>query len=243
FLMTRPIRLSPLATAVGLLSSAVLRAQQPPFTLEQVMSAPFPDELVAAPAAGAVAWVSNARGARNVWVAGPPDYQGKPVTSYAEDDGQEIGELQWTPDARAIAYVRGGDLNDKGEYPNPQALVAGVEQAVWIVPVTGGTPRRIGEGNALAVAPKGDRVAFLRRASVGRLPFLPGRGEQTWSIRVADVATGAGRLVWVADTGRGSAFREIVAAHQLIWGAGDRMVFPWEMDGWTHLHAVPVSGG
>src|SRR5439155_19920262 len=93
FLMTRPIRLSPLATAVGLLSSAVLRAQQPPFTLEQVMSAPFPDELVAAPAAGAVAWVSNARGARNVWVAGPPDYQGKPVTSYAEDEDRKSTRL------------------------------------------------------------------------------------------------------------------------------------------------------
>jgi len=146
--MIRPIRVSAFAAAAGLLIPTALRAQQPPFTLEQVMSAPFPDELVAAPAGGAVAWISNARGARNIWVAAPPDYQGKPVTSYAEDDGQEIGELQWTPDARAIAYVRGGDLNDKGEYPNPQALVAGVEQAVWIVPVTGGTPRRIGEGNA-----------------------------------------------------------------------------------------------
>ena len=62
--MIRPIRVSAFAAAAGLLIPTALRAQQPPFTLEQVMSAPFPDELVAAPAAGAVAWVSNARGAR-----------------------------------------------------------------------------------------------------------------------------------------------------------------------------------
>jgi dipeptidyl aminopeptidase/acylaminoacyl peptidase len=304
-------------------------AQQQPFTLEQVMSAPFPDELVAAPAGGVVAWVFNARGTRNIWVAAPADYQGKPVTSYAGDDGQEIGELQWTPDARAIVYVRGGGLNDDGEYPNPQSIVAGVEQAVWVVPVTGGAPRRIGEGNSPAVSPQGDRVAFIRRgqvwgaslrdtaaatqllqargrartlrwspdgsklafvsargdhafialydlgakslrfldpsvdadaepawspdgrrlallripASVGRLPFTPQRRAQPWSIRVVDVASGAGRQVWVADTGRGSAFRGVVAASQLAWAAGDRLVFPWEKDGWTHLYALPVQGG
>ena len=39
------------------------------FTLEQVMSAPFPSELTAAPGGGKVAWVLNERGARNVWIA------------------------------------------------------------------------------------------------------------------------------------------------------------------------------
>ena len=327
--MTRPLRLAACAAAVTLVLPPVGHAQQQPFTLEQVMSAPFPDELVAAPAGGAVAWVFNARGTRNVWAAAPADYQGKPVTSYAGDDGQEIGELQWTPDARAIVYVRGGGLSDDGEYPNPQSLVAGVQQAVWVVPVAGGAPRRIGEGNSPGVSPQGDRIAFIKRgqvwgaslrdtaaaaqlvqargrartlrwspdgsklafvsargdhafialydlgaqslrfldpsvdadaepawspdgrrlaflripASVGRLPFTPRRSGQPWSIRVVDVATGAGRQVWVADTGRGSAFREVVAPSQLVWAAGDRLVFPWEKDGWTHLYAVPVQGG
>ena len=38
-------------------------------------------------------------------------------------------------------------------------------------------------------------------------------------------------------------FREIVAANQILWGAGDRIVFPWEKDGWTHLYSVPLAGG
>src|SRR5947207_7210141 len=104
------------------LASTTIGAQQR-FTLEQVMSAPFPDELVAAPAGGAVAWVFNTHGARNIWVATPPDYTGKAVTPYGEDDGQEVAELGWAPDARTIVYVRGGAPNEKGEYPNPHSLV------------------------------------------------------------------------------------------------------------------------
>src|SRR5881398_1316225 len=108
---------------LALLLPAALGSQQPAFTIEQVMSAPFPDEISAAPAGGAVAWVFNARGARNIWVAAPPDYRGKAVTSYAEDDGQELTDLRWAPDGRAIVYVRGGGPNGKGEYPNPHSLV------------------------------------------------------------------------------------------------------------------------
>src|SRR5919108_397998 len=319
-------------TALIVLAPAALAAQQTSFTIDQVMSPPFPDELTAGPAGGAVAWVFNARGARNIWVAAAPDYRGKAVTSYPEDDGQELTDLRWTPDGRAIVYVRGGGPNGKGEYPNPHSLVTGVEQAVWVVAASGGTPRRVSEGHSPAVSPKGDRVAFLRHGQVwwaaltdtaaqaeqlihargsarslrwspdgarlafvsdrgdhafiavydvatkglrlldpsvdsdgepawspdGRriafvripagadgLPFTPQRAGQPWSIRVVDLTSGggAGRQVWIADTGRGSVFREIVAENQIVWGAGDRIVFPWEKDGWTHLYAVPVNGG
>jgi dipeptidyl aminopeptidase/acylaminoacyl peptidase len=29
----------------------------------------------------------------------------------------------------------------------------------------------------------------------------------------------------------------------VLWAAGDRLVFPWEGDGWTHLYSVSVGGG
>jgi dipeptidyl aminopeptidase/acylaminoacyl peptidase len=305
------------------------RAQQP-FTLEQVMSAPFPEELVAAPTGGAVAWVFNDRGARNIWIAAPPDYRGRAITSYAEDDGQEITDLHWTPDGKAIVYVRGGGKNGRGEYPNPRSVTSGVTQGVWLIATTGGAaPRRLGEGRSPAVAAKGDRVAFVQGgqvwsasltdttaaaqlihargsasalrwspdgaelafvsdrgdhafiaifdlaskslrlvdpstdsdgepawspdgkrlafmrvpAGVGALPFTPQRTAQPWSLRVLDVASGTGHQVWMADTGRGSGFREVTAENQIMWGAADRLVFPWEKDGWTHLYSVPAQGG
>ncbi|PYO39333.1 MAG: S9 family peptidase [Gemmatimonadetes bacterium] len=325
--MIRPHRF--VALAAALVATVPLAAQQPAFTLEQALSAPFPDDLVAAPTGGAVAWVFNANGARNIWVAAPPEYQGRPVTAYADDDGQEIGDLVWTPDGKAIAFTRGGSANGRGEIPNPRSVTSGVKQEVWLVTVPGGTVRRLGEGNSPTISPKGDHVAFIQRGQVwwasladsspaeqlihargsasalrwspdggklafvsnrgdhafiavydmagktlrfldpalerdddpvwsldgariaftrappepGRVPFTPRREAQPWSIRVAEVATGAGREIWKADPGAGSAFHDVVADQQLLWLAGDRIVFPWEKDGWTHLYAVPVTGG
>jgi len=324
-----------LLIAATLAGAAGTGAQQKPFTLEQVMSAPFPTDLVAAPAGGKIAWVFDARGARNVWVAEPPDYKARAVTAYTEDDGQDLGELEWTPGAKAIVYTRGGDLENDKEYPNPRSLPQGVEQDVWLVPSSGGEPRRLGEGHSPAVSPQGDAVAFIYKGQVrlaqlappaknaasekatqlihargeadslrwsrdgSRLAFVSRRGDhsligiydfarktlayldpsvdrdlepawspdgneiafiriptsqeaavfgpkrtaQPWSIRIANRATGAGREVWRAQEGQGSAFREVRAENQLLWGAGDRMVFPWERDGWTHLYSVSVKGG
>ena len=61
------------------------------------MSAPFPSAPVVSPSGGKVAWIYNARGVRNIWVAEPPEYRGHGVTAYTADDGQEISELAWTP--------------------------------------------------------------------------------------------------------------------------------------------------
>src|SRR5207302_9836878 len=91
-------------TALIVLAPAALAAQQASFTLDQVMSPPFPDELVAAPRGGAVARVFNARGARNIWVAAPPDYRGMAVRSYAEFDGQEITDLRGAPERSALVH-------------------------------------------------------------------------------------------------------------------------------------------
>jgi dipeptidyl aminopeptidase/acylaminoacyl peptidase len=263
-------------------------AQQKDFTLEQVMSTPFPSELVASPTGGKVAWVFDARGVRNIWVAEPPDYKGRPLTSYGADDGQEIAQLAWTADADAIVYARGGDFEMQREAPNPLSNPQGVEQDIWVVALAGGPPRKLAVGHSPAVSPKGNAVAFVYKDQVWlvklggndkpaqlihargkaeslrwspdgsmlamvsaredhsfigvydfaqkslryldpsvdrdqapvwspdgkqcaflRLPavsdseeFGPKRAGPPWSIRVADVATGAGHEVWKAPEGR-----------------------------------------
>src|SRR2546423_7919511 len=107
-------------------------AQQKGFTLQQIMSSPFPSELTAAPKGGAIAWVFNARGARNIWVAEAPDYKARQLTSYTEDDGQDLGELAWAPDGGSLVYTRGGDLEWRRAAPNPRSFPQGVEQNVWL---------------------------------------------------------------------------------------------------------------
>ncbi|HXA68508.1 MAG TPA: prolyl oligopeptidase family serine peptidase [Bryobacteraceae bacterium] len=136
------------------------------FTLEQIMSAPFPTDLTAAPKGGAIAWVLNQKGARNLWAAEAPDYKGRKLTNYRDDDGQEIDQITFTPDGRFIIFVRGGDFETLRDNPNPASLPEGVEQDIWIIPLSGGAPRKIAEGNEPAISPKGDRIIFLRKNEI-----------------------------------------------------------------------------
>ena len=141
------------------------------FTLEQVLSAPFPSDLIAAPGGGKVAWLLNERGARNVWTATAPDFKGARLTNYTRDDGQDVGQLRWTADGKAVIYVRGGDLEFLGRpAPNPTADPSGVDQSIWIA-APGEAPRKIGAGHSPTVSPKGDRVAFLLGGQIWTAPI------------------------------------------------------------------------
>jgi dipeptidyl aminopeptidase/acylaminoacyl peptidase len=126
---------------------ATLRAQSS-FTLEQVMSSPFPSELVAAQQGSRVAWVFDAKGVRNVWVADGPDFAtARPATHYDADDGQPIASLRLTPDGKSVLYAVGTELNDAQESANPASWTKGAKQQVFAIDVDSknATPRLLGE--------------------------------------------------------------------------------------------------
>ncbi|HEY6369686.1 MAG TPA: prolyl oligopeptidase family serine peptidase [Candidatus Sulfotelmatobacter sp.] len=122
---------------------------QSAFTLEQVMSSPFPGELVAAAQGGRVAWVFNAKGVRNVWVAEGPDlvHSAHQLTHYSADDGQPIASLRLTPDGKTVLYARGSELNDAQESANPESSTTGAKQQVfaWDVGGKAAKPRLLGD--------------------------------------------------------------------------------------------------
>ncbi len=311
---------------VMLLWSGVAAAQGRGWGIEQVTSAPFAQAL--ATGGGTMAWVHSTKGVRNVWAATAPDFKGRQLTQYTQDDGQEIEEVTVSPDGKMVFYARGGAPNRRGEIPNPTSDPNGQEEALWKVPVAGGPAVKVANATGAVVSPMSDWVAFGKSGQVwvapvsgpgeakqlfkargaagdlewspdgGRLAFSSNRGDHafigvydlgrkaiswlgpsmdtdvspTWSpdgtriafvripagfspplfgamreyepfsIWVATAATGETRRVWTADRGRGSVVHQLMGPG-LMWGAGDRLAFSWEKDGWAHLYSVPAAGG
>jgi dipeptidyl aminopeptidase/acylaminoacyl peptidase len=148
------------------------------FTLEQVMGAPFAEDLVAAPDAAKAAWVSSAKGRRNIWVATPGkggEFSTRVLTQYTADDGAEISDLGFVPRHEQLLFVRGGDIEypDKPA-PNPSAAPDGVVQEVFVIDLHGGKPIRLGAGHAPIASPDGSRILFLQKGQVMSAPARPG---------------------------------------------------------------------
>ena len=146
------MKLAALRSRVFLLlifGSAVLASAQSSFTVEQVTSSPFPSELVAAAQGSRIAWVFNAKGVRNVWVADGPDFahSARQLTHYSADDGQPIASLRLTPDGKTAIYALGSELNDAQESANPASSTKGASQQVFALEVDakGASPRLLGE--------------------------------------------------------------------------------------------------
>jgi len=187
-----------LTTVVLCLATPLAQSQL--FTLRQALSAPFSSNLVAGPKPGTAAWIENLQGRRNLWVAFR-DSSGKIVakqlTTYDNDDGQELYDIAWTPDGAQILYVRGGDSEFRGRPdPNPALATEGVSQSIFITPTTGGEPRKLAEGHSPAVSPHGDQLAFLSHAQVWTVGLAAdaGRAKQMFHAR-GDISS----IVWAPD--------------------------------------------
>ena len=113
------------------------------------MSSPFPSELVAATHGDRVAWVFDAKGIRDIWVADGPDFvrTARQLTHFTADDGQPIASLRLTPDGKTVLYALGTELSDAQESANPSSSTKGAKQQVFSVDVDSKntTPRLLGD--------------------------------------------------------------------------------------------------
>ncbi|MBS1790759.1 MAG: prolyl oligopeptidase family serine peptidase [Acidobacteria bacterium] len=149
-------------------------AQQSGFTIEQVLSSPFPSELIAAPTGERIAWVFDAEGKRNIWVADGPEFKARQLTQFNEDTGQELTELQFTHDGEWIVFVRGGSANSAGEIPNPTSDPAGASEAIHAVSVKDGRVIRLAEGASPVVSPTDKRVVFSKDRQIHIVEIVDG---------------------------------------------------------------------
>jgi len=156
-----------------LLALSVPAAAQQPFTLQQILSAPYALSLTAAPVGARFAWIENAEGVRNIWVGGPSE-PARQITHYTEDDGQDISNLAWSPDASAIAYTYGAENGAAGKPANPANLQRNTALQIRVAHLSPKLAEDvIAEGRAPLYSADGNDIFFLR-------------GGQIWHIANAD---------------------------------------------------------
>src|ERR1700723_1680318 len=147
-------------------------------------------------------------------------------------DQGTVDSLTWAPDGKRLAFV-----SHRGNHSLIGVYDFGDQTIVWLSP-------SLDYDNSPAFSPDGARIAFVHVLAEKAPPdYFSPRSGRPWSIWTADVKTGQGRRVWIADAGPGSVFQPTPSATNLFWTNHDDLVFLWEKSGWLHLYAVPVQGG
>lgn len=165
-----------LVVATSLLQSPQQAAPPAPnsFTLEQIKSYPFPNELTASATGSRIAWAFNEKGARNVWVAEGPDFKARRLTNYNADDGQELTSLSISADGKYVVYVRGGDHGsnfDNSVGVNPALMATQMKVQIWSVPFAGGEAKALAEGDEPVISPKSDKLVFVKDRGIWSAPL------------------------------------------------------------------------
>ncbi len=170
-----------LAACVAAAQAPALAPVSDALTLEQALGYPFISGLVAAERADRIAWVQDVRGVRNVWVADGPGFRPRQVTRYAEDDGQELTGLTFSPDGARLLYVRGGDHDanwaaDGKLAPNPAASPEEPKVTIWSAALGGAAaPVKLAEGDFPALSARGV-MAYIKDDQVWTTA-LDGKGK------------------------------------------------------------------
>lgn len=183
------------------------------YSLESVLSYPFPSELTASADDSRVAWASNVRGLRNVYVAQGPDFTPRQITPYEEDDGQEITSLQFTPDSQWLVYVRGGEHGSNWDSQvgvNPAHAAKIPKVTIWKARFDGSETVVLAEGDDPTVSPDGAVVAFIRNRQVWTVSLEGGSPSQLFEIKGS-----VGSLQWAPD-GKKLLFVTQRSTHALI---------------------------
>ena len=161
--------------------------------LAEALALPVASELVGARDVARFAWVENAAGVRNAWVAD----RGQParrLTAFSQDDGQQLYDLALSPDGATLAFVRGGDAEFPDDpLPNAATLAAMPRQQLFVVAAAGGPPMLVGDGHSAAFAPQGDRLAFTKEGEIWLWDRASG------ARKLANVPGEVRRLAWSPD--------------------------------------------
>jgi len=158
------------ATAATLLAVAVpptLSAQtSAPFTLQQVLSAPYATRLTAAPTGNLFAWVEHTEGRNNLFIGGP-GHAARQLTRFTGDDGRDISDVTWSPNADAIAFTYGTESGADNKPANPAHLQQDMATEVRVVSLAAGLQDHLTvHGHSPLFSPAGDTVFWIDEGKI-----------------------------------------------------------------------------
>lgn len=142
-----------------------------------------------------------------------------------------ISTFVWSPDGGSIAFV-----SSRGSHDIVGLYTMATRTIRWMAP-------SLDHDMEPVFSPDGKSIAFIRITDEKHEEFTSRTAGEPWSIWIADVATGAGRRVWMADKGPGSVFQPSLSEEDLLWTANGRLVFVWEKTGWLNPYSVLAAGG
>ncbi len=151
------------------------------FTVESVLSYPFPSELTSSASGSKIAWALNEQGRRNIYVAEAPDFTPKKITEYTKDDGQELTSLSISSDGKWIVFVRGGDHGGSNSSMPVNAAFDPIEAKVQILSISfeGGKTNVLAEADEPIISPASDLVLFSRGGQVMSVPIDGSAGAKS----------------------------------------------------------------
>src|SRR5579863_4136781 len=132
------------------------------FTLAQILSYPFPADLVRDKSGTAIAYALDTQGVRTIWFARAPGWTSVQLFSSGGDDGQELTNLAISNDDSHVVYVRGGDHDANWPLPlqpGPASMPQQPDMQVWSVASLDSArddksaPKLLGTGDAPAISP------------------------------------------------------------------------------------------
>ena len=165
----------PLILLISIFIGSLVSAQKA--SLKNLLSYSFPSELTASNQHGAIGWVENHEGVRNIFCAIAPDYAPLKLTNYTEDDGQVITDLQFTEDLTSIVFVRGGGPNKNGEFPNPTSDPDGAKRHIHSVEIKSGEIENFGLGHTPQII--GSSILYIKK---GKAWSMNTKGENPISL-------------------------------------------------------------
>jgi dipeptidyl aminopeptidase/acylaminoacyl peptidase len=180
-------------------------AASEPFAVEELLAIPAVHDIVSSPD-GAIAWVEQANGVRNIYVAGPPAYAARRVTDYRQDDGANITLVGFVPGATHLVFKRGTTGFNPANLPDPP------QEMLHVLSLQDGSIRRLDDGDDAAlgtpvVAPDGAELLATKGGEVWSYSLKSARAPQRLFTTRGDItellfSPDGTRLAFVSDRSR-----------------------------------------